>query len=86
MDGVNFLKKKTFRFNGKRSIKFQVKHLICKYYVEVKDKRNNFNFTGNILLAESKEPKKLGTQYQVFNDTPISRNRKVIKMKTMIQK
>ena len=54
--------------------------------MEIKDKLKIFNFTGNILLAESKEPKKLGTQYQVLNDTPISRNRKVIKMKTMIQK
>ena len=61
-----------------------MKYLNNKYYVEVKDKKYTTHPTENIILSERKEPKRLKTQYQVIDDTKITKKiKKLLKMKMM---
>ena len=48
-----------------------MKYLNNKYYVE--DKKYTTHPTENIILSERKEPKRLKTQYQVIDDTKITK-------------
>ena len=56
-----------------------MKHLNGRYYVEVKDHRYKMHPTENIILRLRDEPKSLRTQYQVWNETQIRKNQKVLK-------
>ena len=49
------------------------------YYVEVKDHRYKIRPTENIILRLRDEPKSLGAQYEVRNETQMKNNQKVIK-------
>ena len=56
-----------------------MKYLNGENYVEVKDHRYKIHPTENIILRKRDEPKSLGTQYQVQNETQIRKNQKIIK-------
>ena len=57
-----------------------MKYLNGKYYVEVKDKGYNIHPTENNILGFREEPKSLGTQNHVQNDTQTRKNQRVIKI------
>ena len=50
-----------------------------RYYVEVKDHRYKFHPTESNILGERDQPKFHQPQYQVQNETQVSRNQKVIR-------
>ena len=56
-----------------------MKYLNGRYYVEVKDHRDEIHPFENIILRLRDEPKSLRTQYQVQNETQMRKNQKVIK-------
>ena len=56
-----------------------MKYINGKFYVEVKDHRYEIHPTESNILRLRDEPKSLGTQYQVQNETQIRRTQKVIK-------
>ena len=58
-----------------------MKFLNGRFYVEVKDHRHRIHPTKNIILRERDAPQSLRTQYQVQNNTQMSKNQKVIKNK-----
>ena len=54
-------------------------YLNGEYSVEVKDHRYRIRPTENIILRKRDPPSSLRTQYQVQNETQITKNQKVIK-------
>ena len=56
-----------------------MKCLNGNFYVEVEDNQYRIHPTENIMLRPREEPKNLGTQYQIQNETEIRKNQKVIK-------
>ena len=58
-----------------------MKYLNGEYYVEVKDHRYKIHPIEIIFLRKRDPPQSLRTQYQVQDETQISRNQKVIRIK-----
>ena len=56
-----------------------MRYLNGRYYVEVEDHRYKLHPSENIKLRERDETKCLRTQYQVQNETQITKNQKVIR-------
>ena len=56
-----------------------MKNLNGEYFVEVKDHRYKNHPIENIILRFRDPPTSLRTQYQVQNETPIRKNRKVFR-------
>ena len=56
-----------------------MKYLNGEHYVEVRDHRYKIHPTKDIFLRKRDEPKSLGTENQIQNETQIRKNQKVIK-------
>ena len=55
-----------------------MKYLNGQYSEELKDHRQKFHPTGNIILRKRDPPKSFRTQYQVQNETQIRKNQLVV--------